>query len=197
MLTTQNKAVAEFIPLSIVHFHMLEPLSAEDRWELFCRKAFGSDSYCPPNLTKLSERIVGKCGGLPLAIATIGGLLSRKNKIVSEWENILDSLGSKLSSDSHLSDCNRVLSEGYYDLPYYLKPCLLYFGVFPEGYEITFGRLIRLWIAEGFVQCNNDLPSEHVAEELEDTLVTLVNIFHLFRQKILRSLLKKLRPSNE
>ncbi|XP_031283646.1 disease resistance protein RPM1-like [Pistacia vera] len=140
-------------------------------WELFCRKAFGFDGCCPPNLTKLSEHIVGKCGGLPLAIAAIGGPLSRKNKIVSEWENILGSLGSKLSSDSHLSDCKRVLSEGYYDLPHHLKSCLLYFGVFPEGYEIRIARLIRLWIAEGFVQCNNHLPSEHVAEEYLKELI--------------------------
>ncbi|XP_031283594.1 disease resistance protein RPM1-like [Pistacia vera] len=171
MLTTRNNAVAEFIPLSIVHVHMLEPLSSEQGWELFCRKAFGSDGCCPPNLTKLSERIVGKCGGLPLAIVAIGGLLSRKNKIAPEWENILGSLGSKLSTNSHLSDCKRVLSEGYYDLPHHLKPCLLYFGVFPEGCEIRFGRLIRLWIAEGFVQCNNHLPSEHVAEEYLKELI--------------------------
>ncbi|XP_031283643.1 disease resistance protein RPM1-like [Pistacia vera] len=171
MLTTRNNAVTEFVPLSIVHVHMLEPLSSEQGWELFCRKAFGSDGCCPPNLTKLSERIVGKCGGLPLAIAAIGGLLSRKNKIVSEWENILGSLGSKLSNDSHLSDCKRVLSEGYYDLPHHLKSCLLYFGVFPEGYEIRFGRLIRLWIAEGFVQCNNHLTSEVAAEEYLKELI--------------------------
>ncbi|XP_031283632.1 disease resistance protein RPM1-like [Pistacia vera] len=171
MLTTWNNAVAEFVPLSIVHVHMLEPLSSEQGWELFCRKAFGSDGCCPPNLTKLSERIVGKCGGLPLAIAAIGGLLSRKNKIVSEWENILGSLGSKLSTDSHLSDCKRVLSEGYYDLPHHLKPCLLYFGVFAEGCEIRFGRLIRLWIAEGFFQYNNHLPSERVAEDYLKELI--------------------------
>ncbi|XP_031283644.1 putative disease resistance RPP13-like protein 3 [Pistacia vera] len=134
-------------------------------------KRLASDILFYGSLTKLSELIVGKCGGLPLAIATIGGLLSRKHKIVSEWENILGSLGSILSSDSHLSDCNRVLSEGYYDLPHHLKSCLLYFGVLPEGYEIRVGRLIRLWIAEGFVQCNNNLPSEYVAQEYLKELI--------------------------
>ncbi|XP_031264025.1 disease resistance protein RPM1-like [Pistacia vera] len=171
MLTTRNNAIAEFIPFSIVQIHKLEPLSSEEGWKLFCRKAFGSDDSCPPNLKELSAHIIGKCGGLPLAIVAIGGLLSRKNKIVSEWRNILDALGSKLSNDSHFKDCNKVLSEGYYDLPHHLKSCLLYFGVFPEGYEIRFGRLIRLWIAEGFVQCNNHLPSEHVAEEYLKELI--------------------------
>ncbi|XP_031253817.1 disease resistance protein RPM1-like [Pistacia vera] len=171
MLTTRNNAVAEFVPFSIVHIHKLEPLSSTVGWKLFCRKAFGSDDSCPPNLTELSEHIIGKCGGLPLAIVAIGGLLSRKNKIASEWRNILDALGSKLSNDLHLKDCNKVLSEGYYDLPHHLKSCLLYFGVFPEGYEIRFGRLIRLWIAEGFVQCNNHLTSEVVAEEYLKELI--------------------------
>ncbi|XP_044473934.1 disease resistance protein RPM1-like [Mangifera indica] len=171
MLTARNKAVVEFIPLSIVHVHMLETLSSEKAWELFCRKSFGSNNCCPPNLKELSKQIIGKCGGLPLAIIAIAGLLSRRSKIASEWRNIIDNLGSKLSNDSHLKDCNKVLSEGYYDLPFHLKSCLLYFGVFPQGYEIGFGRLIRLWMAEGFVQCNNNLLSEHVAQEYLKELI--------------------------
>ncbi|XP_031280353.1 putative disease resistance RPP13-like protein 3 [Pistacia vera] len=93
MLTTRNNAVAEFVPFSIAHIHKLEPLSSEEGWKLFCRKAFGSDDSCPPNLKELSEHIIGKCGDLLLAIVAIGGLLSKKNKIASEWRNILDALG--------------------------------------------------------------------------------------------------------
>ncbi|KAJ0102880.1 hypothetical protein Patl1_03742 [Pistacia atlantica] len=171
MLTTRNNAVAEFVSFSIAHIHKLEPLSSEEGWKLFCRKAFGSDDSCPPNLKELSEHIIGKCGGLPLAIVAIGGLLSRKNKTAFEWRNTLDALGSKLSSDSHLKDCNKVLSEGYYDLRHHLKSCLLYFGVFSEWCEIRFGRLIHLWIAEEFVQCNNHVPSESVAEEYLKELI--------------------------
>ncbi|XP_031281017.1 disease resistance protein RPM1-like [Pistacia vera] len=78
MLTTRNKRVVEFIPFSMVHVHMLEPLSSEKGWELFCKTTFGSNGSCPPDLTELSKHIIGKCGGLPLAIVSIGGLLSLK-----------------------------------------------------------------------------------------------------------------------
>lgn len=131
MLTARNRAVADFCKQSsFVQVHELEALPLVDA--LFCRKVFGSDSdgCCPQELEKLSYEILKKRGGLPLDIVSVGGLLSTENKIVSEWRRLPDSLGSKLGSDPHLKCCNRVLSEGYHDLPHYLKSCLLYFGLF-------------------------------------------------------------------
>ncbi|XP_031253937.1 putative disease resistance RPP13-like protein 3 [Pistacia vera] len=169
MLTTRNMTVAHSIPF--VNVHMLEPLPLDKAWELFRRKAFGFNVSCPPELEKLSHEIIAKCGGLPLTIVAVGGLLSNKNKVVSEWKKLLDGLGSRLGSDPHLRSCNRVLSEGYYDLPHNLKSCLLYFAVFPESYEIKFGRLIRLWIGEGFVQHRKSFPVEQVAEDYLKELI--------------------------
>ncbi|GAY47804.1 hypothetical protein CUMW_107160 [Citrus unshiu] len=99
------------------------------------------------------------------------GLLSTKNRVVSEWKKLFDRLGSMLGSDPHLKDCNRVLSEGYYDLPHHLKSCLLYFGLFQESCKINCARLIRLWIAEGFVQYSKRSTSEQVAEEYLNELI--------------------------
>ncbi|KAK9209950.1 hypothetical protein WN944_002319 [Citrus x changshan-huyou] len=137
------------------------------------KKAFGPSSggSCPSELRELSQDILAKCGGLPLAIVAVGGLLSTKNRVVSDWKKLFDRLGSMLGSDPHLKDCNRVLSEGYYDLPHHLKSCLLYFGLFPESCKINCARLIRLWIAEGFVQYSKRPTSEQVAEEYLNELV--------------------------
>ena len=44
------------------------------------------------------------------------------------------------------------LSLSYNDFPYYLIYCLMYFSIFPAGDPITRTRLVRLWIAEGFVK---------------------------------------------
>ncbi|XP_031270452.1 disease resistance protein RPM1-like [Pistacia vera] len=166
MLTTRNKDVVERIPH--VKIHRLQPLPSDKAFELFCRKAFGPQRCCPPELEKLSFDILRKCGGLPLAIVTVGGLLSNKNKVAFEWKKLLENLGSQLGSDSHLK---RVLLEGYYGLPYHLKPCLLYFGFFPESYEINCARLIRLWIAEGFVPYSQCPTSEHCAEKFLNDLI--------------------------
>ncbi|XP_052289448.1 disease resistance protein RPM1-like isoform X2 [Citrus sinensis] len=174
IVTTRHMNVAKFCKSSsLVHVHELETLHPNEAWKLFCRKAFGPSSRgcCPSELKELSQDILAKCGGLPLAIAAIGGLLSTKNRVVSEWKKLFDRLGSMLGSEPHLKDCNRVLSEGYHDLPHHLKSCLLYFGLFQESCKINCARLIRLWIAEGFVQYSKRPTSEQVAEEYLNELV--------------------------
>ncbi|CAK7323866.1 unnamed protein product [Dovyalis caffra] len=81
----ENWGIADFCKrYSLVYVHPLEPLSQEDSWELFCKKTFKRDfeGRCPKDLEKLSRDIVGRCGGLPLAIVAIGGLLACKEKMV-------------------------------------------------------------------------------------------------------------------
>ncbi|PQP94121.1 disease resistance protein RPM1-like [Prunus yedoensis var. nudiflora] len=60
----------------------LEPLSLDKAWELFCKKTFRvSRGYCPPELKEFATTIVSRCGGLPLAIVAISGLLQTKGGI--------------------------------------------------------------------------------------------------------------------
>ncbi|KAJ7960414.1 Disease resistance protein [Quillaja saponaria] len=146
----------------------------EEASKLLSQKIFHcqTDSSCPDDLKKLFRGIVDKCGGVPLALVAIGGLLSTKNNDVSEWKKVHDSLGSRLGNDPHLRKFNRVLSESYHDLPYHLKLCLLYFGMFPEDYPISCARLIRLWIAEGFVK---EIPNVAPQEVGQDYLTELIH----------------------
>ncbi|KAM3694181.1 hypothetical protein ACJW31_07G040800 [Castanea mollissima] len=147
--------------------HKLEPLSQEMAWKLFCRKAFQSEfqGCCPRELVRLSLDIVRKCEGLPLALVAIGGLLSTKEKVPLEWKKLHNSLTSELQSNPHLTSITKILSLSYHDLPYYLKSCFLYFGIFPEDYSITDSRLFRLWIADGFIKAKKGITLEEVAEE--------------------------------
>ncbi|XP_028070541.1 disease resistance protein RPM1-like [Camellia sinensis] len=108
---------------------------------------------CPSYLEGLSRAILKRCEGLPLAIVAISGLLSTKDKSnVDEWDKINRSLGAELGGNDKFLRMKKILSLSYLDLPYYLKFCFLYLSVFPEDYLIEQGRLIRLWVAEGFVQ---------------------------------------------
>ncbi|GMN59915.1 hypothetical protein TIFTF001_029008 [Ficus carica] len=175
IITTRDVNVADFCRISsFVHLHELQPLPWEKAWELFCNKAFLHDlqGQCPTHLRELSDSIVKRCEGLPLAIVVLAGLLSTKNKTLDEWRKLSTSLSSELVSNRHLESITKILSLSYYDLPYYLKSCFLYFGIFPEDYSIRHGRLIRQWIAEGFVKPKKDKPIELVAEEY---LVELIN----------------------
>ncbi|KAK7320309.1 hypothetical protein VNO77_29666 [Canavalia gladiata] len=175
IITTRHTGVAEFCkPFAPVYIHELEPLPPEHGLKLFLIKTFQFDSEgCPEELMGLCEAFVDKCEGVPLAIEAIAGLLSTKNKTVSEWKKVYDSLSSKLSNDPHLKSYYQVLSESYHDLPYHLKSCILYFGLFTEDYSIKRMRLIRLWVAEGFIkeEENNDQTKEEAAEEYLGELI--------------------------
>ncbi|GMY30840.1 disease resistance protein RPM1-like [Fagus crenata] len=168
MITTRNRKVADFCKKdSDVHVHKLQPLPSGKAWELFCKRAFQFElgGNCPPELEKLSRGIVEKCEGLPLAIVAIGGLLSTKDKTVTKWQNLHDSIGFELGRDPHLRGVEKIISLSYEDLPYNLKSCFLYLGMYPEDYSINCVRLIRQWIAEGFVKEIECKTFEEVAQE--------------------------------
>ncbi|KAL3727998.1 hypothetical protein ACJRO7_032702 [Eucalyptus globulus] len=145
-----------------------KPLSPEESWSLFCKKAFRG-KLCPPHLKNLSRRILKKCEGLPLAIVAIGGLLFAKD--VQEWEMISHSLAVELESNDRMQIFRKILSLSYIDLHYNLKRCFLYLGVFPEDRVIERMTLIRLWIAEGFIEEREGMAREEVAKRYLNELI--------------------------
>lgn len=149
----------------------MKALSPEESWTLFCRKTF-QGNCCPPYLEKLSESILRKCQGLPLAIVAISGVLASKDKSrTDEWEMVHRSLRTELESNNTLRSTMKVLLLSFEDLPYYLKFCFLYLSIFPEDHLIEKMRLIRLWIAEGFVEATEGLTQEEVGEKYLSELI--------------------------
>ncbi|XP_073152656.1 disease resistance protein PIK6-NP-like [Henckelia pumila] len=66
---------------------------------------------------------------------------------------------------------NKVLSLSYYDLPYHLKACFLYLSIFPEDEMLLKWKIIRLWIAEGFVEAKEGYTPEEVADSYLNELL--------------------------
>ncbi|XP_052880524.1 disease resistance protein RPM1-like [Gossypium arboreum] len=145
--------------------NMLYWITTKEAQELLSRTAFqyDEDKLCPEELNGLTFELVKICEGLPLAVVAIGGLLATKGKDVGQWKRLPDSLSAELDSSSHLSYVKQILSFSYYDLPYHLKGCFLFMGMFPEDYPISCKRLIRMWIAEGFVKGKHGMTLEEVA----------------------------------
>ncbi|XP_058782221.1 disease resistance protein RPM1-like [Vicia villosa] len=163
VITTRNqKVVISCKKSSFIEILKLEPLSLE----LFNKKAFKfeCDGCCPKELTGIANEIVQKCNGLPLAIVAIGGLLSTREKTWFEWHKFRENLSLELKKDTNLIGIKEILGLSYDDLPYYLKSCLLYFGIYPEDYVVKSKRLIRKWIAEGFVKEEKGKTLDEVAE---------------------------------
>ncbi|XP_075668165.1 disease resistance protein RPM1-like [Castanea sativa] len=173
VITTRNEDVApSHNESSSCYVHKQLPLPSNKALELFYKKVFQhEEDNCPHELVELSCKIVEKCEGLPLAIVVIGGLLSNKDKVVSEWGKLHDSLSLELDTNSHLRSIPKILSLSYHDLPYYLKACFLYLGMFPEDYSINCARLIRLWISEGFVREKQGITLEELAQGYLNQLI--------------------------
>ncbi|KAK2988617.1 hypothetical protein RJ640_027068 [Escallonia rubra] len=171
LLTTRDFNIASTCSLKTRGTtYTMNALSREESWTLFCRKVFqGND--CPQPLYPLSECILKKCGGLPLAIVAMGGFLATKDRKIEEWDMAWRSLGDELESNDQFEFMTRIFLLSYFNLPLQLKVCLLYLSVFPEDYEIEKMRLIRLWIAEGFVQVREGKTLEEVAEQYLNNLV--------------------------
>ncbi|KAF8781040.1 hypothetical protein HU200_001012 [Digitaria exilis] len=116
----------------------VEPLNDHDAWLLFCRKAFPKhkNQSCPSELHQCGKGIVEKCDGLPLALVAIGSLLSLKTRSKKEWRLFYNQLILELHNNENLN----------------------------QDYLIHRKRLIRLWIAEGFIEHKGGCSLEDVAE---------------------------------
>ncbi|KAG2559376.1 hypothetical protein PVAP13_8NG302562, partial [Panicum virgatum] len=64
--------------------------------KLFHGRIFGSEGKCPGQYFEVSEKILKKCGGVPLAIITTSSLLANKSGDIKEWNDVCGSIGSKL-----------------------------------------------------------------------------------------------------
>jgi len=164
MLTTRKKDIALYSCAELGKDFNLDFLPEEEAWYLFCKKTFQGNS-CPPHLEEVCRKILKMCGGLPLAIVAIGGALATKGRAnIEEWQMVCRSFGSEIEGNDKLEDMKKVLSLSFNELPYYLKSCLLYLSIFPEFHSIEHMRLIRLWIAEGFVNGEDGKTREEVAD---------------------------------
>ncbi|XP_060210042.1 putative late blight resistance protein homolog R1B-16 [Lycium barbarum] len=178
LLTTRNGEVAEYASLGKHPYHM-RLMNFDESWSLLYEKVFAKDSF-PPEFEQLGKQIASKCGGLPLAIVVIAGLLSNIGKALTEWQSVAENVSSVVSTDLE-AQCMRVLALSYYHLPSHLKPCFLYFAIFPEDKVIAVAKLVNLWAAEGFLKSDEMKSIEEVAEKCLKDLVdrSLISVHHL------------------
>lgn len=157
--------------------HKLRFFNQDESWELLRLEAIRT-SDCPPELEEVGKCIASDCGGLPLAIVVIGGILATKfsalniNATRSAWESVSTEVGKHFTQNDSAERMKKFIFLSYDRLPYHLRACFLYLGMFPEDYEIPASQLIQMWIGEGFIQQNVD-PStlEEIAEKYLDDLI--------------------------
>ncbi|KAH6812811.1 hypothetical protein C2S51_021829 [Perilla frutescens var. frutescens] len=150
LVTTRKRKVAE-IGFSL----QLGLLNMDEGLELLKKKAF-PHGHTPADfrLDEIGKEMVKKCGYLPLAISLLGGVLSKK-KSMAELMLVKENVSTYLyRGDGNIegeNEMHAVLNLSYEDLPYYLKPCFLYLGIFKEDEKIDADKLYNRWIAKGMI----------------------------------------------
>lgn len=174
IITTRNEDIARKMGVVEARFHRPKFLTQEQSWSLFCKIAFPSNrGECNyTGLEDVGREMVGKCGGLPLAIKAIGGIMRCKRPSLVEWKRIADNFSDELAAENNDSVVGASLQLSYDELPAYLKSCFLCFAVYPEDCTISKDQLIRWWFAEGFVPERN---GRLAIESGEDCFTGLVN----------------------
>ncbi|KAL0457857.1 UNVERIFIED_CONTAM: putative late blight resistance proteinR1A-10 [Sesamum latifolium] len=174
VVTTRLSNVA--ISLGSKDPYLMDFLDEENYWNLHCVKVFGQGGCPHPELEQIGKDIAKGCRGLPLALVVISGVLAKSNMTLEYWESVAKNINSFVNSE-HNEYCLKVLSLTYNSLPIHLKPCFLYMRVFPEDKIIKVFKLIRLWVAEGFIKLARGNILEEVAEAYLKDLIGMNLIF--------------------
>ncbi|KAL1809903.1 hypothetical protein ACET3Z_026893 [Daucus carota] len=167
IITTRNKKVAEMID-DKCFVHQLRFLTEEESWQLFCKRAEPTQ-----NLKKLGKEMVGKCGGLPLVIVVLSGLLLH-NKNYAYWSKVKEHIWRHLKGGASVQ-IEEILSLSYIDLSLQMQDCFLYLARFPEDHIIDVHVLKLQWIAEEFISEDHERDGVPMEELAEDYLFELIN----------------------
>lgn len=158
VVTTRSKLVASIMGISPAY--ELGGLSHEECLSLLVKCAFrDGQGKQYPNLVQIGKDIIKKCGGVPLAVRTLGGLLYLKTD-EHDWVSVRDNEIWKLEQKE--DDILPALKLSYDELPFDLKQCFAFCSLFPKDYKFSNLELIQMWMAQGLI------PSSQQNQEVED-----------------------------
>ncbi|XP_044509752.1 putative disease resistance protein RGA3 [Mangifera indica] len=165
LVTTRSERVAS--TMDTVSTHKLEGLAFDQCLSIFVKCAFkeGQEKQ-HPKLIEMGKEIVKKCGGVPLAVRALGGLLHSSTS-EQEWINVRDNEVWK--SDQKENSILPALRISYNKLSPPLKQCFVYCFVFPKDIEFHSIKLIHFWMAHGLLHAHNQ------NEDLENIGMQYIN----------------------
>ncbi|KAL6616724.1 hypothetical protein ACP70R_038994 [Stipagrostis hirtigluma subsp. patula] len=134
----------------------VECLDQEDSWQLFKEKATEKIINSDARIEKLAKEVAEECGGLPLALATIGRAMSTK-KTWHEWALAVSYLKkSRIHDIPNMGNVAHIYSR--LKLSYdclqdeQIKVCFLCCSLWPEDYSIWKVELIDCWMGMGLIE---------------------------------------------
>ncbi|OIV92266.1 hypothetical protein TanjilG_00284 [Lupinus angustifolius] len=156
LVTTRRHSIASM--MGTIPSHTLKVLSMEDSCSLFEKIAFQGEEKKFPDLMKFGREIVNKCGGVPLAIISMGRKLFSECEI-DDWEFTRDRKLGDFPGDNFILPTLRL---SYLHMPSHLKQCFEFFSLYPDDFVFHSSEVASLWAALGL------LPSPNKDETLID-----------------------------
>ncbi|KAL1551736.1 putative late blight resistance protein R1A-10 isoform X1 [Salvia divinorum] len=167
VVTTRLSNLASELPgSSSLEMELLDEAASRD---LLSKTVFG-EKGCPLELVMIGKKIARSCKGLPLSIVVVGGLLAKSKHTRQFWQYIEENLNAIVNLEDD-ERCLKILHLSYKELPVHLKPCFLYMGAFSENAVIRASRLVKLWVAEGFLKPMSGKSFEEIAKEYLKDLI--------------------------
>ena len=161
MFTTRSKEVCTV--MKAAHQVKVRCLTPESSWMLFRQRVGENIDKLDPSTSSLARKVAEKCGGLPLALVTVGEAMAEA-LTWREWDAALKTL--KSAGALAFEDAQQVIGLGKVRTSLKLsydrlndpchQECLLYFSLFPEDCVIQVDELIDYWIGEWFLKPPED-----------------------------------------
>ncbi|XP_038691670.1 disease resistance protein At4g27190-like [Tripterygium wilfordii] len=119
----------------------LDVLNKQESWELF--KLQVGDIIESPTVRNVAEKLVKECGGLPIALVTVGNAM--RGKDLEEWKEAALELekSNPTSIEGMEKNVFKCIKFSYDYLGDEAKACFLLCCLFPEDYDIEIERLVR------------------------------------------------------
>ena len=176
VVTTKYRSVASYTDQSRIPYQ-LRLRTKDESWCLFTQIVLFQPQLSPEEKAT-ANKVVGRCGGLPLSILHLGFLMLGENVTIVELSRALEHMKHYQTPWLETKKMNDE------DLSLHLKRCLSYFAHFPKDSEIPARRLTALWAAEGLAEHSGDEqePLEHGAERSLSELIDR-NLIQVVEQK--------------
>ncbi|CAN1784250.1 Putative disease resistance protein RGA3 [Linum perenne] len=191
LVTTRSREVADVasrVGGAALPPYLLQGLSLDESWNLMSKRVDCGEVLRNPDVERIGKEILMKCHGVPLAVATVAGLLGSRNP-ETEWSSFLrDEIWSISEERNPIMSTLRLSFE---HLPSHLKHCFSYCKIFPKGHELCVPKLhLRFLVFGGTIKIPNsvtnlvnlqvlDLSQCSTLEELPRDIKKLVNLKYL------------------
>jgi len=152
LVTAQKKDAAA--ALGAQEQNPIPDLEEEQYFSMFIHYALEGINSDHDRYISIGRKIAKKLNRSPIAAVTVARRL-HTNRSISFWETT--------ARDVVLNETMGALWWSYQHLGADTRRCFAYCSTFPRGYELERDELVRIWIAQGFVNTASD-----ETEELED-----------------------------